>query len=189
MKKFCFPQHRSVRWTRALCFLCCVSSVTVSPVFAKENANTRELKLKAAYLYHLAKFIDWPESHPKKKSVVINICVVADEQGVRVLQALETRKAKGRPIKVHAIDAISKGLSCHIVYYQGDRKTDRALLSEYHHQSTLTVGETNSFVAGGGMVGLVVVDDSVRIQINYQRAKQTDIKISANLLDLASIVE
>lgn len=102
---------------------------------------------------------------------------------------METREAKGRPIKVRAIDAISQQSSCHIVYYQGDRKTDRALLSEYHHQSTLTVGEANSFVAGGGMVGLVVVDCRVQIQINFQRAKQTDIKISAKLLELASIVE
>lgn len=189
MKEPGFSQSKKVHWLQSLFFTACTSSFVISPAFAEENPSNWELKLKAAYLYHLAQFIDWPESHPKKKSNAINICVIAGEQNLAILKALETREAKGRPIKIRAIDAISHQSSCHMVYYQGDRKTDKSRLFEFHDQSTLTVGGADSFVADGGLVGLVVSDNRVQIQINYERAKQTEIKISANLLELASIVE
>jgi hypothetical protein len=65
-------------------------------------------------------------------------------------------------------------------------KPARTLLDEAKNPYLLTVGESNEFLAGGGMINLRVQDSHVRIEINREAASGAKFRISSRLLSLAA---
>lgn len=176
-------------FTHILLALSLASASTYSNAQHSDNIS-REQKIKAAYLYHLTKFIDWPGQHSNKLSKSINVCIIGQQPFANFLQQLESKKAKGRPIKVISTELSStSNPQCHIVFYQSSKQAKGEQLQKFARQGALTVGEKDSFTSQGGMVGMVVVDNHIRLQINYQLTKQAGILVSANLLEVATIVE
>jgi len=78
---------------------------------------------------------------------------------------------------------------CAILYLTDPpSKKLRASLDKPENRGILTVGETDSFVREGGMVGLVKVRDQIQIQVNLEATQQAGVKISSRLLNLAVLV-
>ncbi len=59
------------------------------------------------------------------------------------------------------------------------------LLARLKDAPVLTVGETEEFVKQGGMIGLCVKGNKVRLEINQDTSRRARIKISSRLLLLA----
>ena len=171
-------------------FLCTILSLAIiAPAQASnQDGISREQKIKAAYIYHLTKFIDWPLTHPNKRSETINVCVSGgDTPFARYLQLLENRQAKGRPIAVMQLQITGDTTQCHLIFYPIGSKVNQEQLNQINQQGTLTVGESADFMKNGGMVGMFVIDNRVRLHFNYELAKQAGILVSANLLEVATI--
>ena len=62
------------------------------------------------------------------------------------------------------------------------------LLRSCRDKPVLLVGETEDFVAHGGTIGFVLVNKSVRFDINLGQAGQAGLKISSKLLTVARTV-
>jgi hypothetical protein len=52
----------------------------------------------------------------------------------------------------------------------------------------LTVSDISDFARQGGMIGFVIEDGRVKIQINLQAVNNAGLKISAKLLEVAKII-
>jgi len=52
-------------------------------------------------------------------------------------------------------------------------------------ESVLTVGESEGFIASGGIVEFRVEDSKVRMEINAESAKRAGLHVSAKLLSLS----
>ena len=168
------------------------SSMSTNADNTSKNSEqiSRVQKIKAAYLYHLTKFIDWPPQHSNKPGDSINVCVVGESQFTDFLQQLESKMAKGRPIDVIPIKPSEKNTyQCHIIFYQESKIDKRKQLMDFVNHGTLTVGEQNSFTDEGGMVSMVIIENHINLMINYTLTKQAGILVSANLLEVATIVE
>jgi hypothetical protein len=66
-----------------------------------------------------------------------------------------------------------------------ERKRAHAVLQAAEGGSVLTVGESEGFAAGGGMIEFSVEESKVRMEINAAAAKRAGLHISAKLLSLA----
>jgi hypothetical protein len=53
-------------------------------------------------------------------------------------------------------------------------------------EPTLTVGDTESFVDAGGMIGFVILDETVRFEINLPAVRIGRLQLSSRLLSLAT---
>ena len=53
----------------------------------------------------------------------------------------------------------------------------------------LTVSDIDDFARAGGMIGLVEAEQRIRFDINLATARQANLKLSSQLLKLATIVE
>jgi hypothetical protein len=53
----------------------------------------------------------------------------------------------------------------------------------------LTVSDIGGFAQAGGMIGLVEADQRIRFDINLATTHQANLKLSSQLLKLATIVE
>ncbi|WP_159931068.1 YfiR family protein [Oceanicoccus sp. KOV_DT_Chl] len=153
---------------------------------AEENF-AREYKIKAAYLYNLIKFINWPASHTPEAAT--NICIVGNNPFDTYLDKLTTRTAKGLPINVRLLATTDEINNCHITFFSHKAGSNPKLIDRASRYPQLLVGENMQFLDNGGLISLVVVDNNVQLQINLTRAKATGFEISGNLLEIAKIVK
>jgi YfiR/HmsC-like len=174
--------------TRALLCL----AFLFSNCLASDDGNL-EYKVKAGYLYNFTKFVTWPHI----KSTSFNLCLLGNDPFGAVIDPIEDKSAFDLPIKVLRLreaDFLSASLKadCHIIYVSatnGLKIIFEKIQSSPYKRKTLVVGESEAFTAQGGMIGFVKRDSRIKLQINLQAAKQTDLKISAKLLEVAELIK
>ena len=151
-----------------------------------DDANV-EYKVKAGYLYNFTKFITWPED----ESETFNLCIVGEDPFGDLIDPIEQRTAFGRPIKLFRFNNLNKEQHCNILFVSASIKDNNMLKSMLAIQETnksLTVGESKEFAALGGMIGFVNRQGNIKLQINLKMLQQSDLKISAKLLEVAELV-
>lgn len=181
-RQTCRKQAVTLLRTLLLLLLSCSASS------ALPDAIEREQKIKAAYLYHLAQFIDWPEAHALKTSQHINICAPGSSPFSNYLQNLSQRKAKGREIHLVQVSKATLATNCNILFLDSNNELPPQMLERYATNGTITVGEQQTFIDRGGLIALPTVENHVRLLINFDKAKANGLYISANLLEVATLV-
>lgn len=175
---------------RVACFALAVSAG--SPV---HGAAPLEYDVKAALLFNLAKFVDWPDTAFASDNATFFMCVIGEDPFGASLDRVSGRTVRGHPVAVarHAsytdLDATSNA-PCHIVFVSGALAPRvEEVLAASAGKPRLTVADFAGFAESGGMINLVTVDKKVRFRINAKRAQAAGLKLSARLLQLATIVE
>jgi hypothetical protein len=149
-----------------------------------------EQAVKAAIVYKLTKFVTWPETAFAASGDRLSICVGESSPFVATLKSLDGRSAQGRVIEVRmvATDRVSRS-GCHVLFVSAAELdwADDALRSSAD-LPVLTVGEGDEFVQRGGIIGLVVEQSRITFVVNLAASERAGIGISAQLLQLATIV-
>lgn len=166
-----------------LCLLTC-RSYAESPVVD----NDLVYRIKAAYLYNLSKFIQWPNEVRADQSP-IDICLMGSNPFKEYIFKLEQRQARGRPIKIIQQPAADKLSQCDMMFFPiDDPQTDHDLMA-VKDRNILTVGESETFIQQGGLINLSLENGRVQLTINNSKARQHGFTISANLLEIARQVD
>jgi YfiR/HmsC-like len=150
-----------------------------------------EYRIKAAFLYNFAKFVEWPVQAFKNPSDPIVIGVLGkDPFGDALAEAVAGKTLGGRAFQVREIADAQQAAGCQIVFVSAsERKRLGPLFTRIGNAAVLTVGETDNFAAEGGVINFKIDAGSVRLQINIEAARRQQLRISAKLLSLAEIVE
>ncbi len=150
----------------------------------------REYRIKAAYLYNLSKFITWPDENSQDKSTPVTICIYGYNPFDQYLDKLRERTVKGRPIDIRYLDEQQSIGNCQMLFISQHNTTVPALLTKGPpYPPILTVSDDEDFVARGGLISLVTVNNNVQLSINLSRARLAGFIISANLLEMARKIE
>ena len=147
-----------------------------------------EYGLKAAFLYKLTKFVEWPAQSFQPGDPLV-ICVLGKNPfGSALKEAVQGKTAQDRPLAVEAIEGAGKVCACHVLFVSSsERKHLPSIMAATAAKDILTVGDTDSFIAGGGAVNLRLEEGKIRIEINPGAAETHHLKISSKLLSLAEI--
>ena len=149
-----------------------------------------EYPAKAAFLYNLAKFVDWPAETFKTPGDPIVACILGESPFSAALE----RSVNGRPIEdrtfqIRHISDPGEALSCQILFVSAaERRRPRAILKAMKNIDILTVGESDDFIPDGGIANLKFEGDRIRIQISVEAAARHRLRISPKLLSLAQII-
>jgi YfiR/HmsC-like len=172
---------------RALAAMLLVCTVSM---LAGVDAEASEYQIKAAFLYNFAKFVEWPPETFKDAGAPIHICVLGSSPVRWMLEdAVRNKNIDGRVLAVRAIAQVSEAGNCQILFVSAsEQKHLRAILETTKSSDVLTVGETNSFTADGGVVGFSLDQGRIRFDINLQAAQLERLRISSKLLSLATSV-
>ncbi len=93
--------------------------------------------------------------------------------------------AQGRPIEVRSIKKKDEYRSCHILFIgRNDAERYGAILGPIRGLPVLTVGETEDFLAAGGIVNFVF-GETFQIDINAGAADDARLKIRSTLEAMA----
>lgn len=167
-----------------ICVLWILGCLLFSQLLCADDSSV-EYKIKAGYLYNFTKFITWPVDNAE----TFNLCILGDDPFGELIDPIEQRSAFGRPIKLFRIDSL-RGMDqephCHILFVSSSIKDTLAVRD---FDNTLVVGEGGEFIAQGGMIGFVNKQGKIKLQINLKTIKQSGLKISAKLLEVADVVK
>jgi hypothetical protein len=146
-----------------------------------------EYEVKAAFLYNLLKFVQWPADNLASQTAPFVACIVEPDPFGNVLNAaLHQKTVSGRPIELRRLKSNEGIRDCQVVFIPvRDTRRITAILRAVQRAGVLTVGETTEFLDTGGMVSLVLTDGKLRLQINIEAVHASNLKMSAQLLRLA----
>ncbi len=141
--------------------------------------------LKAAYVYNIAKFVNWPAAMES-----LAICVLSERpQLISQLETLDNKRVADQVIGIRRISAISEVSdidSCNIVYIDNDQK---ALELANQNPGILTISEKSAKDRQtNGVVTFYVVDNRLMFEIDLTLINKKKISISSKLLRLANRV-
>jgi hypothetical protein len=150
-----------------------------------------EYAVKAAFLYHFAHLVEWPGPPAPGEPLVIAV-VGSDPFGDTLDEVLAGKSVRGQPVRVQrfAGPAQLDGARVHILFVgRGADESMRRSFPILAGQPVLTVGESEDFAERGGIIRFRVTPEGrVAFDINLQRAEQSGLRLSSQLLKLARIV-
>lgn len=150
-----------------------------------------EAEVKAAFLYHFTRLVEWPE--PPAGSPFVIAVVNADRFATVLEDVLGKRPPDRRAFEVRKQrQPPGPGRPRPHVLFVGARSGQEArpALAAVHDAPVLTVGDYEGFARDGGMIGFRLTDDGrVSFDINVAAAEEAGLKVSSQLLKLARIVE
>ena len=149
-----------------------------------------EYEVKAAFLYNFARFVEWPAAALHDPGAPFVIAILGrDPFGAVLDETVAGKTVAGRPIEVHRIPRVDDARDAQIVFVApSERANMAAILKALERPGVLTVGDTDGFALRGGAINFTVQARRVRFEINPAVAEQAGLKMSSQLLKLATLV-
>jgi len=147
-----------------------------------------EYRVKAAVLYNIARFVEWPASAFADAGSPVVLCIVGtDPFGGALDETLKGRTIVGRQVAIKRVADARDG--CHVVFIAySEQKRVADLLDRLGAAHALTISDIERFTERGGVVGLATAGDRVRFDVNIAAAERARLTVSARVLSLASAV-
>ena len=175
----------SIRW----CALVAVLLAAPGHAAAQSAQPTLENDVKAAFLYHFTKFVEWPP--PSQPDEPFRVCALADTGFVAALdRTIADESVGGRRLVRGETRSLDDVRRCAILYI-GNAYADQgaSLLAAVRDLPVLTVGEGSQFLKHGGAIGFLLENNRVRFDISLRAIQRSGLKASSKLLRVARTVE
>ena len=155
------------------------------------GADSKEYKLKAAFIYNFIKFVSWP-ADIETQSESIKIAIIGEDPFGSSFDPIikkTVRNKKIELIKYHDFNKIADSNSldqCQVVFVcKSESKNAVTIINSVAGKPVLVISGIDNFADLGGLIGFTKRDNKIRFEINLNAVKLADLKISSQLLKLA----
>jgi hypothetical protein len=164
----------------------CAAALLLVSAAASSQPEADEARVKAAFLYNFTRFVEWPDSAFAAPSSPFVVCVFADADFRRTLEAtLQGEQVRGRTISIGPPDP-QDVRACHMLYVSMAESPRQArILSGLRQSPVLSVGEGRRFLEQGGLIAFLIENDRVRFAINKRGADTAGLTVKSQLLRVA----
>ena len=147
----------------------------------------REYELKAAVLYHIIEYVEWPKDSAPEPGTT-RIALLGQIPFAAALEVLNGKILQGRKLVVKRIEKPQDAGDCQVVFISSSEKPRISqIISEFKNRPILTVSEVEGFAERGGIVNLVAGQNRINMEINREVARESRLSISSQLLKLAKV--
>jgi hypothetical protein len=152
-----------------------------------QTVQPSEYRLKAAFVFNFAKFVEWPPEAFTNATAPIVIGILGDNPfGQDLEETVNAKTVNDRPFEIREFHSATDARKCHILFICTSEKDKLSqIFDALRDTNVLTVGETDGFTDNGGMINFVRQGTKIRFQINADAAKAARLKISSKLMSLA----
>lgn len=152
---------------------------------AQAEQSTEEYDIKAVFLFHFIDFSIWP-THVENN---MTICIYGHNPFENRLQLLAETISKKKIIKIKLQKNLELIDDCQILFVHSTKQNELpSLVNLLNNKPILTVSDMDNFASNKGMIGLLVQQDKIKIEINLDSVKASGIQISSNLIELATVI-
>jgi hypothetical protein len=159
--------------------------------YTDSPSNLVELQVKAAFLYKLGNFVEWPEGAFADPDGSFTIGVMGADTFADVLtETVAGQTVKGRRVVVRKLRQEDTADDLHVLFIgQSLRNQLAGILPKVRRRALLIVTESDNALAFGSMINFVIVEGKVRFDIAPQTARQDGLIIGSRLLSVAHEVK
>lgn len=181
-----FGSDRQRRWVHALCALAGLL-LSVAALAAPADSD-REAAVRAAFLYRLAFFVNWPDPQFAPADQPLRFCILGiDAATVAERLSSQTRGRSVHGREIHVESALQP--NCHIVYLQGE--ADPA--ASFPPQALLVVDSLAALRQRGALALISEPQPGGEVRLAFvslrERLHNTPFNLSAKLLQLVRFDE
>jgi hypothetical protein len=147
-----------------------------------------EDSVKAAYLYRFTQYIEWPDA---ATSGSFTIAVLeAPDVAAELRRILPNHRIKNSSAQVREISRMQDLGSAQMLYI-GAAQIDRVrnVIAQLTARPVLVVTDAERGLAAGSVVNFVMLEHRVRFEVSLAAADRSRLRISAELLGVATRVE
>jgi uncharacterized protein DUF4154 len=158
---------------------------------AEAPARAVQQRIKAAFLYKFAAYVEWPAKAFAQPQSPIVIGVAGDDQVAAELGAVVTgRQVDGRAVEVRRLDDDEPvGDCCQILFVASDSPRAQDLLAAARGRPVLTVTEFDDQQPAGSVINFLAGGDRVRFDISRAAAEHNGLHLRSPLLAVAHLVK
>lgn len=156
---------------------------------AQSPEPSLENDVKAAFLYHFTKYVEWPA--PSTPDEPFRLCALADTTFIATLdRTIGDESVGGRRLVRAEPRSVDDARRCAILYVgRGYAEQAAPLLAAVRDLPVLTVGDGAPFLRHGGAIGFFLENNRVRFDISLRAVQRSGLKASSKLLRVARTVE
>lgn len=148
-----------------------------------------EYQVKAVAFYRFIEFSRWPENSFSSPDSPIQVCILGENPFGTGLDFIADRNVFGRNVALTEIPSGEQFSHCHALFIgKGESQNLPAILSKALENAVLTVSDIENFAEHGGIIGLTVVNNKIRFQVNRGIAVKKGLRLSSSLLEIAERV-
>ena len=155
---------------------------------ALENGD--EYDIKAAFLINFIRFTEWPgDAFAGPNTPLVLVIFGKDPFGRAAFNEVASKPVNGRRLEIRRTKNLKDIEGCHFLFINSvDDKALAAVINTVRNKHVLTVGEGSKFSEAGGMIRFYIENTNVKFEIKLTEVQHSDLKISANLLNLAKVI-
>lgn len=161
-----------------------------SAIPARADAQS-EMVVKAVMIRKFSEFIKWPDAVSPSKNKQVKVCVYGDSPMADMTPVFNKTSASS-PI-AYSLSSVgqlaSVASNCHVLFISSSKQEQLgSVLAAIKGQPVLTVSDMDGFADHGGMIGFELIDGKIRYNINNKAFGEAQIKVDAQLLEIANKV-
>jgi hypothetical protein len=180
-----------IRVKSRLALLTIAVGLLIPSTSTRAQSSTDEYRVKAAFIFHFAQLVDWPDNIAKTGSDQFEVCVLGEDPFRGALEESMSGKSIAElPVRINHAKAPAEIQGCRVLFI-GDVEMKRSpsVLAGLKDAAVLTIGDTEDFVLQrGGIIGFCLEDSKIRFDVNLDVANRAKLKISSRILLLAKVV-
>ncbi|MEO6462671.1 MAG: YfiR family protein [Candidatus Eisenbacteria bacterium] len=157
---------------------------------APDTQTVLERRVKAAFLYKFAGYVDWPAPAFRGPGDPLVIGVIGDDALADELERLvQGRRSAGRLVQVRRIENTGEPGDVHLLFL-GRSHAQRAgeAVQAIRQRPVLLVSESPGALQQGSMINFVIGEGRVRFEVDLDATKRNGLGLSSRLLTVARTV-
>jgi hypothetical protein len=175
--------------------LCRVRRIIAAPLLAVALAPcaaraVEEAELKAAIVFNILLFVEWPAAAPGETGSPLGLCVGPNSSLREALKPLDRREIRGRTLELRDLAmADTAQRPCHAVFIDAsDRTRLAASLRAQRAAGALVLSDDADAPRDATAIVLERVGNKIAFDVNLQPVRQARLQLSSRLLRLARVV-
>ncbi|HEU5053045.1 MAG TPA: YfiR family protein [Hanamia sp.] len=149
---------------------------------------TQEANLKAAFIYNIAKYIDWG-GYNNRNEFIIGVVGNSSKVIIPLQEIAKNRTIANKRIVIVTIDNLAQIKDCDIVFISKESPFSLSSILSRLAPGELTISESKGYASRGTDFNFVIVDQRLKFEANLKAISSSGLKAGSQLLKLAIITD
>lgn len=180
------PTAKAASWPRRSWALLLGLSL-IAPISAAPAVE--EPELKAAIVFNLLLFMDWPPGREPSPSNPLALCVRSGSPLQAPLERLSGRAVRSARLEVRVLGLAAAGAACHAFFADGE-EPERARTARLADAArAVVIADDTAQVSDATAVQLRRLESKLGFDINMPALRHAGVQVSSKLLRLAKVIQ
>jgi hypothetical protein len=151
------------------------------------QTEAEESNLKAAFIYNFTRFVEWDPTSIAEEFVIGVVGASSIDEPLEEIS--KTRTVNTKKIIIKHFEKIEDMDKCNILFIpKGVKIPIQEIIAKTENKNILLITEKQGYASKGASINFVIIENKLKFEANTAAINAAGLKVSAQLLKLAIIV-